>query len=1531
MKIYNYGSQKSLLKTTNSSGMYNPAYEHDSCGIGFIADIQNRKSREIIDNALKIMCNLEHRGAIGSDPKTGDGAGMTLQIPDDFFRRVTKEINIELPPAGRYGIGVHFLPHDSVQRKAIENIVEKIIADEDMIFLGWRKVPIKPEYIGEGARETMPYIAQSFIAANHKIKSIDELERKLFMIRRTTDHRIRLQLNLSRSDYYVPSFSAKTIVYKGMLLGEQFADFYPDIQAKDMKSALAMTHTRFSTNTFPSWDLAHPFRLAAHNGEINTLRGNANWMAAREKVMESPFFEGDLKRMLPVLMEGQSDSAAFDSVLELLNMSGRSLPHAVMMMIPEAWSKNDLMDSKRKAFYEYHATMMEPWDGPAAVTFTDGDVIGGTLDRNGLRPARYLVTKDDIVILSSEAGVLPVAPENIKYHGRLQPGKMFLVDLKKKCIVPDEQIKEEISSQKPYLSWVKDNMIHIDDLPESHFVHDVDHDTVLQRLRIFMYTKEDIDHVLKPMLVGGKEGVGSMGTDASLAILSEKPQLLFRYFKQLFAQVTNPPVDAMREELVMELTTYLGPEQNLLSETPEHAHRIELSHPVVSNYQLEKIRNVAQSHFKAATISILFDIQKRHNMRERLDSICQEAEELVKKGVSLLILSDRTPETNKAPIPSLLAVSGVHHHLIRNGLRTKTSIILESGEPREVSHFALLCSYGANAVNPYLAFETISFLFESNFLSEMKSMEEAYKNYFKAIELGLFKVFSKMGISTLQSYMGAQIFEVVGIDSEVVDTYFTGTSSRIEGMSLEMLEQEAVKRHKEAYAKHYAPHVLPSGGLYYYRIDGEKHLWTPLSITKLQISTRDNNFKEYKEYASLINEQRDGKVTLRSLIDFKYAEKPLKLEEVEPAKEIVKRFVTGAMSFGSISWEAHTSLAIAMNKLGGKSNTGEGGEDPVRFKTMSNGDNMRSAIKQVASGRFGVTAEYLVNADELQIKMAQGAKPGEGGQLPGFKVDKVIARIRHSTPGVTLISPPPHHDIYSIEDLKQLIADLKNINPKARISVKLVAEVGVGTIAAGVAKAHADHILISGHDGGTGASPVSSIQYAGTPWELGLSETHQTLVLNGLRDRVWVQVDGQIKTGRDVVLGAIMGADEFGFSTTALVTQGCIMMRKCHLNTCPVGVATQDPELRKKFAGSPEYLVNFMFFVAEEVRDYMARLGFRTFNEMIGQTDVLTYQKPKNHWKARGVELEALLVKPKPKFGTGIYRQKDQDHKLEKQIDHEIIQKVKKALDKGEKKPVQISLNVVNTNRSIGTMLSHEVASRYGHEGLPDKTIDITLNGFAGQSLGAFLSKGIQLKLYGAANDYVGKGISGGRIIVCVPDGISFDPAQNIIIGNTTFYGAISGEAFINGKAGERFAVRNSGVHAVVEGVGDHGCEYMTGGRVVILGSVGRNFGAGMSGGIAYIWDHDREFNKYVNKEMLEISPLEEPESIDEVMSMITKHFEYTGSHIAKYILSNWNQERKNFLKIIPVEYKLALLKQEKEEAEEKPKAKEPKKELVAV
>ncbi len=1488
-----------------AQGMYDPSFEKDSCGMGFVADIKNRKSRKIIDIGLKIMCNLKHRGAVGADPFTGDGAGILIQMPDEFLRKVTAPLNIALPKIGKYGVGVMFLPQNAILRKAIETIVEKIVIDENQFFIGLRDVPVDSSVPGESAKLTQPFIRQCFIGANKKLKTQDEFERKLYLIRRIIDQRIRAELKCDRSKYYVPSFSSKILIYKGMLLADQVTKYYKDLLDPDLKSAMAMVHMRFSTNTFPTWDLAHPFRMIAHNGEINTLRGNKNWMAARQAVMKSPYYGKDLKRMLPIIMEGQSDSATFDSVLELLVMSGRSLPHAMMMMIPEAWSKHDLMNSDRRAFYEYHATMMEPWDGPAAVTFTDGTIIGATLDRNGLRPARYAVTKDDMVVLTSEAGTVSVEQSTILYKGRLQPGKMLIIDLSKQKIVDDEEVKREIVSRNPYKKWVEENMLKLDSLPDPEFIHNADPPTITKRQRIFGYSKEDLLIVMRPMAAGGDEAIGSMGTDAALACLSEKPQLLFRYFKQLFAQVTNPPIDAIREELVMELTTYIGPEQNLLDETPQHAKRIELSHPLLSNSKLEKIRNITKGYFKSVTLSFLFNPHERHDFREKLNKLCEDSVDAVKNGAGLIILSDRGVDENNVAIPSLMAVSAVHHSLIKAGLRTKTGIILESGEPREIHHYALLLGYGANAINPYLAYETLWELCEKKFLPEVKDYKEAKKNYVKAVSKGLFKIFSKMGISTLQSYCGAQIFEAVGIDSEVIEKYFAGTSSKIEGMSLEMIEEENIRRHRLAFEKTLEKDILPSGGLYHFRRDGEKHLWNPLTISKLQQSTWTSNYKTFKEYTDLINNQNRQRVTLRSLLEIIPSENKLSLDEVEPASEIVKRFATGAMSFGSISWEAHTSLAIAMNRIGGKSNTGEGGEDSIRYERLLNGDSMRSAIKQVASARFGVTANYLVNCDELQIKMAQGAKPGEGGQLPGFKVDKIIARIRHSTPGVTLISPPPHHDIYSIEDLKQLIFDLKNINPNARISVKLVSESGVGTVAAGVTKAHADHILISGHDGGTGASPISSIQYAGSPWELGLSESHQTLVLNGLRDRVYLATDGQLKTGRDVVIAALLGADEFGFSTAPLVTQGCILMRKCHLNTCPVGVATQDPELRKRFAGKPEYVINFMFYIAEEVREYMANMGFGTFNEMIGQTDMLAQIRPHKHWKARGINLTKIFFKPEPIHKTNLYRTKAQDHGIEKQIDNEFIKLAQAALER--KEPVVINNVIWNVDRAIGTLLSSEIAKRYGDEGLPDGTIKLKLKGTAGQSIGAFLAKGIEIHLKGGTNDYAGKGLSGGRLIIQVPDDIIYDPAENIITGNTCLYGATSGEAYFNGVAGERFAVRNSGATAVVEGVGDHGCEYMTGGKVVVLGKTGRNFAAGMSGGIAYVWNPEKVFEKLVNKGMVDLEEIEDKKESDELYSLIENHFKYTSSQRAKYILDNWIAEVYNFIKVIPGEYKRAL------------------------
>lgn len=1484
-----------------AQGLYDPALDKDSCGVGFIANIKGKKSREIIDKGIKLMCNLEHRGAEGADPKTGDGAGIMIQVPDKFFR---KSVPFQLPPEGEYGVGVLFLPQDKKIREAIENIIEKVIIDEGELFLGFRDIPVNKDYAGVVASKTLPHFKNVFIGKSKDIKDSDAFERKLFLIRRIIDRRVRAEYKLDRSQYYVPSFSSRTIVYKGMLLGDQVKKFYEDLADPNMESAMCLTHTRFSTNTFPTWDLAHPYRVIAHNGEINTLRGNMNWMHARQMVMESPIYGEELKRMLPIVMEGQSDTATFDTVLELLFLAGRSLPHAIMMMIPEAWSKNKDMDPDVRAFYEYHACLMEPWDGPAAIAFTDGRIIGATLDRNGLRPARYIVNKNDEIIMSSEVGVLKTMGEDFVTSDRLRPGRMLLIDMEKGQILDDDAIKKEISTQKPYREWVEKNMIRLKEVEMDTNPAQPDHETILERQRAFGYTNEDVFTTMKPMAEKGEEPVGSMGEDTALSILSEKPQPLFRYFKQSFAQVTNPPIDPIREELVMELTTYIGPEGNLLDESPEHCKRLELDHPILNNENFEKIKNINEGGLKSYSVSILFDPNKKHSMRTSLDKVCNEAADAVRKGYNLIILSDRGVEKNQAAIPSLLAVSGLHHYLIRAGLRTKTGIVLESGEPREVAHFALLCGYGANAINPYLAFETLADLKKENLLGELDYLT-AKKNFIKAIGKGLFKVFSKMGISTLQSYCGAQIFEAVGLDSELVNNFFTGTATRIEGLSLEMLEEETVRRHKSAYDHTFHAGSLEPGGFHYYRKTGDAHLYTPLTVHKLQQATREGDYKTFKEYSKLIDDQNERLITLRSLFQVDTANsKPIPIDDVEPAKEIVKRFQTGAMSFGSISWEAHTTLAIAMNRMGAKSNTGEGGEDPIRFKTLPNGDSMRSSIKQVASGRFGVTAEYLVNSDDIQIKMAQGAKPGEGGQLPGHKVDAYIGKMRYSTPGVTLISPPPHHDIYSIEDLKQLIFDLKNTNPRARVSVKLVSEVGVGTVAAGVAKAKADHILIAGHDGGTGASPVSSIHYAGTPWEIGLSETHQTLVANGLRDRVYVAVDGKIMTGKDVVIGALLGAEEFGFSTSALVTMGCIMMRKCHLNTCPVGVATQDEFLRTKFTGKPEYVVNFMFFVAEEVREIMASLGFRTFKEMIGQVEKIRFNRPRHHWKARGLDFSKILHKPEPIFPTDFYRTKEQKHGLEEQIDNEMIRKSIAALD--HKKPVRFPMEVVNVNRTVGAMLSGEVAKKYGNQGLDEDTIQVDFTGTAGQSFGAFLSKGITFRIQGMVNDYVGKGLCGGKIIVNPYENINYDPSSNIIIGNTCFYGATGGQAFIHGVAGERFGVRNSGAEVVVEGVGDHGCEYMTGGRMIVLGKTGRNFAAGMSGGIAYIWDRDEKFQERVNPAMVDLDPLDEVDS-NYLRSMIKLHLEYTNSGRARNILDNWDEESKKFIKVIPVDYKKVL------------------------
>ena len=1497
--------------------MYDPRLEKDSCGVGFAAHIKGRKSRRIIDMALESLRRLEHRGAVGADPDTGDGSGLLMQIPDAFFRRVIREEKKKLPPLGSYGIGFVYLPQAKAKRLGIQSLIEKVMIDEGLEFIAWRDVPVEPKALGESARRTLPYMRQCFIGAPadfEKKKENLSFEQKLYLVRRVIDRRVRAEYKLDRSQYYVASFSSRTIVYKGMLTAEQLTAFYPDLGAEDMSSALALIHQRYSTNTFPTWDLAQPFRMIAHNGEINTVRGNQNWMMARQMLMESKVYGKNMRRMLPVIMEGQSDSATFDTVFELLCMAGREMSHAMMMMIPEAWSKKKDMSEELRAFYEYHAAIMEPWDGPAAIAFSDGEIIGATLDRNGLRPGRYVITKDDIVLMASEAGTISIDPKEIVRSERLHPGRMFLINTRSGSIIQDEAIKESLSRAQNYKLWIKENMIRLEQLPNPSFVHQPDHTTIRERQRAFGYSNEDLSLHLRPMAVYGQEATGSMGVDSALAILAEEPFSLFRYFKQQFAQVTNPAIDSLREEMVMELKTYIGPEGNLLDESPEHAHRLELEIPILTNKDLEKIRHIKSGRFRTKTINTLFGPDTKHGMRKRLEQVQDEAAEAVRKGYSLIVLSDRGVSVNTTPIPSLLAVSAVHHSLIKAGLRTGTGLVIESGEPREVFHFALLLGYGVNAVNPYLAFETLADMQKENYLTEVKELKEARNNYMQAINKGLLKIFSKMGISTLQSYCGAQIFEALGLDSELVNLYFCGTQSKIEGLSLEMLEEECLRRHRQAYSPfpHEGKGQLPSGSIHHYRKYGVQHLLDPLTIHYLQEACRHNDYELYKQYAQKINEQKEKPITLRSLFRFKYAKRALPLEEVEEEGAILKRFSTGAMSFGSISWEAHTDLAIAMNEIGAKSNTGEGGEDPIRFLPQPDGRNMRSAIKQIASGRFGVNTHYLVNADDIQIKISQGAKPGEGGQLPGHKVDQYIAKLRFSTPGLTLISPPPHHDIYSIEDIKQLIFDLKNVNPKARISVKLVSESGVGTVAAGVAKAHADHIHISGYSGGTGASPLSSIHHAGTPWELGLSETHQTLLIQGLRDRIYLGVDGKMLTGRDIVIAALFGAEEFSFSVAPLISLGCIMMRKCHLNTCPVGIATQNTVLRERYQGKAEYVIHYMRFIAREVREIMAALGIARFNELIGQIDRLYYKAPSEHWKARGLDLSRLLTKPQPAHNTGLYRTREQKHDLDAQLDKKIIARAQEALGSGKK--TELKIKITNRDRSVGAMLAGEIARRYGLEGLPRSTICVEMEGIAGQSFAAFINSGIDFRLWGQANDYVGKGMCGGFLVIRLPRECEYEASENIIIGNTCFYGATGGEAYCEGAAGERFCVRNSGLDAVVEGLGDHACEYMTGGRVVVLGKTGRNFGAGMSGGFAYVYDPESNFSKNLNPSMVELEALnEESEEEEKCLEMIRKHYEYTGSKRAGFLIENWERESGNFLRVVPKEYK-KLISREKEE-----------------
>ncbi len=1492
-------------------GLYDPETEHDACGVGFVVNMHGKASHEIVRSGLEILVNLTHRGACGCDPLTGDGAGILTQIPHDFFAAKAAEVGVDLPDRGNYGLGVLFLPREDAERACCEQTFERIVAEEGQQFLGWRDVPVDNSVIGRTARDVEPVIRQVFIARGEKTPA-DMLEWKLYVIRKRFQKEI-VESDLTQKQYaYVPSLSGRTVVYKGLLLADQVERYYADLEDEAFVSCLALVHQRYSTNTFPTWDLAHPFRFLAHNGEINTLRGNINWMMARESMFASDKYGDDLNKIVPVCRAGASDSAVFDNALELLVLTGRSLPEAMSMLIPEPWQNHESMRDEIKAYYEYQSCLLEPWDGPASMAFTDGTMIGAVLDRNGLRPSRYWVTKRGNVVMASEAGVLAIAPEDVEYKGRLRPGRMFLVDTSQGRIIADDEIKTSLAARRPYRKWLNQNLLKLADLPAISPINGQTDEPLLSLQRAFGYTLEDLRIVMAPMATDGKEAIGSMGNDTPLAVLSDRPQLLYNYFKQLFAQVTNPPLDAIREEIITSLVTTIGSEGNLLDETAEQCRLLRLEQPILTNTQLEQVSQLEMDRLKSRTLSMLFRrVEGAAGLRKRMDQLRAEASQAMADGVTILILSDRGVNAEMAAVPALLATSGVHHHLVREGTRTRCGLVVETGEAREVHHFALLTGFGAGAVNPYLAFSTLHQMQAERMVSDEFTHDELEKNYIKAIGKGLLKVMSKMGISTQHSYRGAQIFEAIGLNSEFVEEFFTRTPSRIQGAGIEAVAEEVLRRHEHAYptAEVTSNLDLDVGGQYQWRRKGEAHLFSPEVISKLQLSSRLNSREEFQKFCRLIDDQQKKLLTLRGLLEFKWAEKPIPLEEVEPAAEIVKRFATGAMSYGSISREAHESLAIAMNRMGAKSNTGEGGEDPVRFTPDANGDRRSSAIKQVASGRFGVTSEYLVNAKELQIKMAQGAKPGEGGQLPGHKVDKEIARIRYSTPGVGLISPPPHHDIYSIEDLSQLIHDLKNANRDARISVKLVAEIGVGTVAAGVSKGKSDVVLISGHDGGTGASPQTSIKHAGAPWELGLAETHQVLVLNDLRGRIVVQTDGQIRTARDVAIATMLGAEEWGVATAALVTIGCIMMRKCHLNTCPVGIATQDPELRKKFDGKPEHVVNYFFLLAEELREIMAQLGFRTINEMVGRVDRLDTRAAIDHWKAKGLDFSAILHKPEVPEHFKTYCAEPQDHGLEASLDMTVLlDGCKPALERAE--PVALDLEIRNVNRTVGTILCSEVTKRYGRGGFQEEdTIRLNFHGSAGQSLMAFGVHGVTARVEGDVNDYCGKGLSGGKIIVYPPRESTFVPEENIIAGNVVLYGATSGELYLRGIAGERFCVRNSGAMAVVEGIGDHGCEYMTGGRAVILGKTGRNFAAGMSGGIAYVLDVDGTFPALVNMEMVELEGLSDPGDQDTVRTLVRKHVEYTGSERGKWVLDNWKSVSSKFVKVMPTDYKRALEK----------------------
>jgi glutamate synthase (NADPH/NADH) large chain len=1498
----------------SSAGLYSPEFERDSCGIGFVANIKGNKSHQIVSDALTVLENMEHRGACGCENNTGDGAGLMIQTPHEFFFDECIRLGIHLPAFGRYGVGVIFFPQEIRLREECRDIFNRSVEKLGLEVLGYRKVPVTRDDIGPTALSVEPEMEQVFVACPDHINNPDDFERKLFVLRNYASHTINNTVRKDSIGFYVASLSYKMVVYKGQLTSMQVRKYFPDLSNKRIVSAFGLVHSRFATNTFPSWKLAQPFRYIAHNGEINTLQGNLNWLKSSEHAFSSGFFsKEEMEMLLPIVTNGQSDSACLDNMIELLSFTGRSLPHVMMMLIPEAWDGNEQMDPVKKAFYEYHASIMEPWDGPASISFTDGKLIGATLDRNGLRPSRYCVTNDDRVIMASEAGVLPVDQKSVIEKGRLQPGKMFVVDMEQGRIISDDELKAKICSQKPYGDWLNQYKIRLEELEEPRvaFTHLSDA-SVSRYQKAFGYSSEDMDAIIKPMALDGKEPIGSMGTDIPLAVLSDQPQHLSSYFKQLFAQVTNPPIDPIRERMVMSLAAFVGNNGNLLDEDPKHCHTVALKHPILTSTELEKLRSIDTGIFQAKTLQTYFRADgKPGSLKAGLDRLCRYAEDAVHDGFEVLILCDRAVDSEHVAIPSLLATAAVHHFLIRKGLRGQVGIVVEAGDVWEVHHFACLLAFGVTAINPYLALASIRNMKVNNELETSLSWEELRKNYIKAVNDGLLKVFSKMGISTLQSYQGAQIFEILGLNKDVVEKYFTGATSRIEGVGLDELAKEALAKHYFAFSKKNVPvDRLPAGGIYQWKRKGEFHLFNPQTIHLLQYATRMNDYGTFKKYTKAVNDQGEKAVTLRSLFRFKRNRPAISINEVEPAEAIFKRFATGAMSFGSISWEAHTTLAIAMNRLGGKSNTGEGGEDERRYERLPNGDSMRSSIKQVASARFGVTSLYLTEADELQIKMAQGAKPGEGGQLPGYKVDEWIGKTRHSTPGVGLISPPPHHDIYSIEDLAQLIFDLKNANRDARINVKLVSKAGVGTIATGVAKAKADVILIAGFDGGTGASPISSVKHAGLPWELGLAETHQTLVKNKMRSRVVVQADGQMKTGRDIAIATLLGAEEWGVATAALVVEGCIMMRKCHMNTCPVGVATQDPELRKRFTGNADHVVNFFKFMVQELREIMADLGYRTVNEMVGQADNLEVRENINHWKYSKLDLSPILYKEPASAYTGIYNQEQQDHGLKDVLDWKLLAAVQPALEKQQR--VVASFPIRNTDRTAGTILSNEITKKYKAAGLPDDTIHFNFTGTAGQSFGAFNTKGVTLELEGDANDYFGKGLSGARLIIYPSREATFVPENNSIIGNVAFYGATSGEAFIRGKAGERFGVRNSGANVVVEGVGDHGCEYMTAGRVIILGDTGRNFAAGMSGGIAWVYDVKGKFAENCNKEMVD---LDEPDTEDASLlnDMITKHYAYTGSTVARFVLDDFENQLKNFVKVFPKDYKKVINEKKKQ------------------